>query len=60
MSIIYARPKCPDHPESHVVNAKSAHTGGRVWCCLACGKNLGEAPPYEPQWEPMIIEGRKK
>jgi hypothetical protein len=59
---VYKKPVCPEHPESYVVNAKNigAKGTGRVWCCIACGKKLGEAPPHEPTWESMTIEGTKK
>lgn len=60
MSVIYEKPKCPEHPNTGVSNAKQVSTGNRVWICLMCGKNLGEAPPHEPTWEKQVIDGKKK
>ena len=36
-------PKCPEHPDGHVMKASIAATYRSVWVCLVCGKKLGDA-----------------
>lgn len=36
------RPTCPQHPDA--ISWSAAKFGRRVWCCIRCGKVLGEAP----------------
>ena len=51
------RPRCPDHPDAQVADAK-VPGGGRFWTCLRCFKELGPAPDREPEWERMEIRGK--
>ena len=45
------RPKCPNHPNSSVIDAKVAGTPRRYWVCLTCFEKLGDAPEREAEWE---------
>lgn len=52
--------KCPNCPESTVVDAKTPGSIQRVLICLTCGEKLGEAPPRNVGWESFSYVDSKK